>query len=211
MMPSHDSKIQSSKIKSGISTLLIFILGICLGILSKYLDSKPINELWFWLQTLDLGNFFSRMGVWLFLAVVIAKYSETPIKAALNIFLFFVSMVGAYYWYTVTFEGFNPKAYMMIWGGFSLVSPVLAYVTWHVRGKGWFSELIAIMILVFLSRQTFAFGFWYFDLMFLLELILYLIMIGILYKSPKQIVRVVGLSVIIFLLTAQINIFWGLL
>lgn len=211
MMPNQISEIQTSKIKSGISTLLIFILGICLGILSKYLDSKSINELWFWLQTLDLGNFFSRMGVWLFLAVVISKFSKTPIKAALNVFLFFVGMVGAYYWYTVSFEGFNPRAYMMIWGGFSLVSPVLAYVTWHVNGKTWFSELIAIMILVFLSRQTFAFGFWYFDLMHPLELVLYLMMIAILHKSPKQIVRVVGLSMIIFLLSAQISLFWGFL
>ena len=210
-MPSHDSKIQSSKIKSGLSTLLIFILGICLGILSKYLDSKLINELWFWLRALDLGNFFSRMGVWLFLAVVIARLSKTPIKAALDVFCFFVGMVGAYYWYTVTFLGFNPRSYMMIWGGFSLVSPILAYVTWYSKKEGWLSELIAIIILVFLSRQTFAFGFWYFDLMFPLELILYLIMIGILYQSPKQMMRVVGLSMLIFLLTAQINIFWGFL
>lgn len=211
MTPSHASNIETNKIKSGLNTFLIFALGICLGILSKYLDSKPINELWFWLQTLDLGNFFSRMGVWLFLAVVISKFSKTSIKAALNVFLFFVGMVGAYYWYTITFEGFNPKAYMMIWGGFSLVSPILAYVTWHVNGKTWFSELIAIMILVFLSRQTFAFGFWYFDLMYPLELVVYLMMIGILYQSPKQIIRVVGLSMIIFLLSAQISLFWGLL
>lgn len=80
-----------------------------------------------------------------------------------------------------------------------------------MNGKAWFSELIAIMILVFLSRQTFAFGFWYFDLMYPLELIMYLMMIGILYQSPKQIIRVVGLSMIIFLLSAQINLFWGLL
>lgn len=211
MMPSYVSEIQTSKIKSGLNIFLIFALGICLGILSKYLDSKPINELWFWLQALDLGNFFSRMGVWLFLAVVISKLSKTPIKATVNAFLFFVGMVGAYYWYTITFEGFNPKAYMMIWGGFSLVSPVLAYGTWHVNGRGWFSELIGIMILVFLSRQTFAFGFWYFDFMYPLELVLYLVMIGILYQSPKQIVRVVGLSMIIFLLSAQISLFWGLL
>ena len=100
---------------------------------------------------------------------------------------------------------------MMIWVGFSLVSPILAYVTWYSKKEGWLSELIAIIILVFLSRQTFAFGFWYFDLMFPLELILYLIMIGILYQSPKQMMRVVGLSMLIFLLTAQINIFWGFL
>ena len=49
---------------------LIFIVGVILGVISKVLDKTPSNLLPYFLEILDLRNFFSRMGVWIFLAVV---------------------------------------------------------------------------------------------------------------------------------------------
>ena len=87
---------------------LIFIVGIILGIVSKVLDTIPSNHVPYLLRFLDLGNFFSDMGIWLFLAVVISVYSQSPIRSAINVFLFFVGMVGSYYLYTVLVAGFFP-------------------------------------------------------------------------------------------------------
>ena len=65
------------------------------------------------------------MGVWIFLAVAISVYSKSPIRSAVNVFLFFVGMVGSYYLYTVLVADFFPKSYMMIWIIMTCISPFL--------------------------------------------------------------------------------------
>ena len=81
-------------------SLSVLLAGILLGTTSKILDETASNLLPPMLEVLDLRNFFSRMGIWLFFAVLISVYSKTPFRAATNVFLFFVGMVGSYYLYT---------------------------------------------------------------------------------------------------------------
>lgn len=190
---------------------LIFIVGIILGIVSKVLDTIPSNHVPYLLRFLDLGNFFSDMGIWLFLAVVISVYSQSPIRSAINVFLFFVGMVGSYYLYTVLVVGFFPKSYMMIWIVMTVISPFLAIVSWYAKGEGVIAIFISAIIFVFISRQTFAFGFWYFDIKNRLEFLLWIATFFVLFKSSKQITSVAAIGFILFLLTAQINILWGML
>lgn len=190
---------------------LIFIVGIILGIVSKVLDTIPSNHVPYLLRFLDLGNFFSDMGIWLFLAVVISVYSQSPIRSAINVFLFFVGMVGSYYLYTVLVAGFFPKSYMMIWIVMTVISPFLAIVSWYAKGEGVIAIFISAIIFVFISRQTFAFGFWYFDIKNRLEFLLWIATFFVLFKSSKQITSVAAIGFILLLLTAQINILWGML
>lgn len=189
----------------------IFIIGVLLGLTSKFLDEAASNVLPFLLETMDLGNFFSRMGVWIFIAIVISLYSKSPRRAAVNVFLFFVGMVGSYYFYTVTIAGFFPKSYMMIWLVMMIVSPVLAFGCWYVKDQAFMAIMISSIILMFMARQAFAFGFWYFDIRYSLEFLLLIATTIILYQSPKQIIKVVALGMFLFFLTAQMNIFWGML
>ena len=144
---------------------LIFIAGVILGIISKVLDTTSSNYLPYFLEIFDLRNYFSRMGVWIFLAVVISVYSKTPIRSAINVFLFFAGMVGSYYLYTVLVSGFFPKSYMMIWIIMTCISPFAAFVCWYAKGKGIIAISISSIIFMFISRQTFVFGFWYFDIL----------------------------------------------
>lgn len=190
---------------------LIFVAGIILGLTSKVLDTTSSNSLPYFLEILDLRNFFSRMGVWIFLAILISVYSKSPIRSAMNVFLFFVGMVGSYYLYTVLVAGFFPKSYMMIWIIMTFISPFLAFVSWYAKGKGIIAISISSIIFMFISRQSFAFGFWYFDIRNNLELLLWIVTIFVLYQSPKQIFRVVTIGAFLYLLTAQINLFWGML
>ena len=203
--------INLSTSRKFIYSISIFIVGVMLGVISKLLDETPSNYLPFLLETLDLSNFFSRMGVWLFISVIISLYSKSPIRSAINVFLFFVGMVGSYYLYTIAIAGFFPRSYMMIWVAMTIVSPLLAFVCWYAKGKGPIAIFISAVIFMFMSRQAFVFGFWYFDVRYILELVLLIFTIFILYQSPKQIIKVVTIGVLIFFLTAQFNIFWGML
>ena len=192
------------------STLLL-LTGVILGVISKVLDTTPSNYLPYVLQLFDLGNFFSSMGIWIFLAVVISVYSKTPIRSAINVFLFFVGMVSSYYLYTVFVAGFFPKSYMMIWIFLTCVSPFLAFVCWYAKGRGIIALAISSIIFMFISRQAFVFGFWYFDLRNILDFLLWIAAIFVLYQSPKQIIQVVSIGLLLFFLTAQVHLFMGLL
>ena len=71
----------SLKIKI-ITTLIIFLVGIVLGFVSKWLDSRTFDNAI--LDYLDLGNFFSNMAIWLFIALAISIYSKSPKNASIK-------------------------------------------------------------------------------------------------------------------------------
>ncbi|HBI03442.1 MAG TPA: hypothetical protein DDY49_05370 [Paenibacillaceae bacterium] len=189
---------------------LLFIVGVILGVISKVLDTTPSNYLPYFLEIIDLGNFFSRMGIWISLAVAISVYSKSPVRSAINVFLFFVGMVSSYYLYTVLVAGFFPKSYMMIWIIMTCISPLFAFVCWYAKGNGIIAIFISSIIFMFISRQAFGFGIWYFYIKYNLELLLWIGMIFVLYQSPKQIIKVVTIGLILLLLTAEISL-WGML
>ena len=192
-------------------SLSVLLAGILLGVTSKILDETASNLLPPILEVMDLRNFFSRVGIWIFFAVLISVYSKTPFRAATNVFLFFAGMVGSYYLYTVLVAEFFPKSYMMIWIAMAFISPFMAFLSWYARGNGIIPIIISAFIFMFITKQAFAFGFWYLDIRNSLELILWIGTFFILYQSPKQMVKVVTIGVLAFFLIASLNLFWGIL
>lgn len=74
-------------------TIGIIISGFALGILQKWIDGSSNDILPALLQQLDIRNYFGRLAIWILLATIISVYSKTPLRASINTFLFFISML----------------------------------------------------------------------------------------------------------------------
>lgn len=186
-----------------INTILIFILGITLGIFSKWLDNLSINNSIWWqniIDFLDLRNLFSLFGIWIFIAVIISVFSSTPKRACLNVLLFFIGMTVSYHLYTILFSGFNPLNYMMIWYSITLISPLLAYICWYSKGKGKIPFIISTLILTVMSLSSFSIGLWYFDINSIIDLLLFVGTILILHTNYKRTIYSIIFSLILSLI-----------
>ena len=115
----------------------IALAGLMTGVAIKLFD----------LYTTNLGNLFSQVSVWILIGSVIAAYSSTPKRAAVNVFLFCAGMLATYY-LTAEWTG-QPYSFAFIygWGIFSLFSPVFAFFTWYAKGKTIVSRFLCVGIL----------------------------------------------------------------
>ena len=186
----------------------IALAGIAIGVLQKWLDSCAVNELPLLFQRLDIGNYFGRFAIWILLGTVISVHAKTPIRAAINTFLFFICMVAGYYVYCNYVLGFLPRAYMMVWVIFSLVSPILAFICWYAKGEGIIAVLISACIIGVLFSQAFLItqGFY---VTHLTEVITWLIGVILLIRKPKETVQELAISLPIAFVYQLLIPYWG--
>lgn len=156
-----------------INTILILCFGIVLGTFAKFLDTTASNTLPFIFEYLDISNFLGRFAIWLLIALYIAIYSHSSIRASLNVLVFFIGMVSSYYLYSYFVAGFFTKNYAMIWLGFTAISPLLAFVCWYAKGKSKISFILSVIIIAILFKFTFIYGWIYFDVYSILEVIVF--------------------------------------
>ncbi|HBF9370436.1 TPA: hypothetical protein KO297_002070 [Clostridioides difficile] len=156
-----------------INTIFILCFGMVLGTFAKFLDTTASNTLPFIFEYLDISNFFGRFAIWLLIALYIAIYSHSSIRASLNVLVFFIGMVSSYYLYSYFVAGFFPKNYAMIWLGFTVISPLLAFICWYAKGKSKISFILSVIIIAILFNFTFIYGWIYFDVYSILEVIVF--------------------------------------
>lgn len=197
----------SFKVQSMV-TIGVILFGFVLGVLQKWIDGSPSNIFPLLIQQLDIGNYFGRLAIWILLATGISVYSRSPLRASINTFLFFISMLAGYYLYCNYVLGFLPKAYMMIWIAISFASILMAYLCWYAKGEGMIAIILSSAIIGVLFAQAFSLvqGFYMYDLM---EVITWLIGVIILYRKPKEFVIELGLSVVIAYMYQLVIPHWG--
>ena len=171
------------------NSMMIFLFGIALGVFSKWLDNMSLNDSIWWqhiLGIIDLGNVLSSLGVWILIAVCISIYSNSPLRASINVFIFFLGMCVSYHIYTIVFAGFNPMNYMLIWYGITLISPFMAFVCWYAKGNGIIAFIIKVSIITVMILCSFAIGMWYFDFTSIINTILFITTLVVLYDTPNK-------------------------
>lgn len=121
-----------------LNPISMFIIGVLLGIISRFLD----------IYTQNLGNIFSQMAIWILFGVLISIYSETKKKAMLNIFPFCIGMLITYYFVAFITKGVYSNLIIICWTIFALGSPILAYFTWLTKERGIFPKIICVGIIL---------------------------------------------------------------
>lgn len=173
-----------------LSAVIIFFIGVGLGIFQKWVESIALEDTIWWhriLEVLDLGNFFSEPAIWFLLALTIAVFSCSALRAALNVFVFFAGMCIAYHLSSVLFAGFNPASYMMIWYGLTAASPFLAVICWYAKGRSVVSIILDVLIFAVFTLACLGIGYVYVTYKGILFLLTFIAAPVVLYKSPKQI------------------------
>ena len=183
---SNNNLTTFNKIKNSI---IVFVFGIVLGVFSKWLDNLSLNDSIWWqhiLGIIDLGNVLSSLGVWILIAVCISIYSNSPLRASINVFIFFLGMCVSYHIYTIAFVGFNPRNYMLIWYGITLISPFMEFVCWYAKGNGIIAFIVKVAIITVMILCSFAIGMWYFDFTSIINTIFFITTLVVLYDTPKE-------------------------
>lgn len=191
-------------------TLGVILLGFLLGTLQKWIDGTGGSNLPLILQQLDIGNYFGRLAIWILLGSIISVYSESPVRAGINTFVFFISMLAGYYLYCNFVLGFLPKAYMMMWLLFAFASFFMAYFCWYAKGEGIIAILISSVIIGVLLAQTINLnitqGFYVYHS---LEVVTWLIGVILLRRTLKEYAIEIGLSVVIAFVYQLVMPHWG--
>ena len=180
-----------------IDTIAILFLGIALGTFSKFLDNTAGNDLPYLFEYLDIRNFLGRFAMWVLIATCISIYSNSSIRASINVFVFFAGMVTSYYLYSKFVAGFFPKSYAMIWVGFTAISPMLAFICWYAKGKSRLSFTLSTMIIAVLFQMTFVYGWSYCEMRSILDLIVFVIGCVVLKRNTikdSMIMLVIGVA-----------------
>ncbi|MGE7183951.1 hypothetical protein ACQKKK_08050 [Peribacillus sp. NPDC006672] len=162
------------KIKNRIPDLIIcLILGTALGIISKYLDTISVDGSW-WTYILHyIADLFTRLGIWILIATIIAAYSKTLIRAAINTFMFFMGMLISYYIYSAYLFGFFPASYFIFWGSLALVSPLLAIIVWKAKNNVQLAFILPALPMGLLLSLSLGMGLFYMNLSYIEELLMY--------------------------------------
>lgn len=172
-----------------INTIAAFFLGIALGIFSKFLDFRQAQLPGVLMAidgALDIHNFLGRFAIWALIALCISVYSNSAIRASVNVFVFFLGMVTSYYLYSNYVAGFFPRSYAMIWFGFTIISPFLAFICWYAKGKSKSAWMLSALILAVLFNMTFVYGWGYFEARSILELAVFMIGVAVLRRDTLK-------------------------
>ncbi|MFT4145550.1 MAG: hypothetical protein QM644_13935 [Mobilitalea sp.] len=145
----------------------VTLLGFILGIVSKYSDTIPSNHGLYGAVLHCISYITTELGIWIFLATVIAMYSYNHISAMINTTSFFLAMLTGYYLFSRYVCGFYSINVIIYWVTVAFISSLGAFIVWFGKGSGWLSNIFAAMPIGVL----FALGYNFFNTIFTVQCI----------------------------------------
>ncbi|PQD93641.1 hypothetical protein CYL18_18845 [Pradoshia eiseniae] len=178
---------------------------------SKYLDTVAVDGSWVTNVLHFLGDLFTRLGIWVWIATLVAAYSKTWRRAAMNTFVFFLGMLLSYYIYSAYLFGFFPTSYFIGWGGIAIISPLLAAVVWKAKDNERLAMILPALPMGLMLSLSLSIGLFYVDLAHFEELIMYVFLCVVFYKNPKQMIVSIGLSIIMAIIICISPLYFSVL
>lgn len=196
------------KFKKKPNLIACLVFGITLGTISKYLDTISFVDGNRWMIILNyFGDLFTRIGIWILIATLIAIYSKTKISSASNTFIFFIGMLISYYLYSAYLLGFFPFRYFIFWFIIAIISPFLAIIAWEAKNNVRLAYILPALPMGLLLNYSIGIGLVYIYLNRIEELIMYVVLCIVFYKEPKQMAAIVVFSFIVAFLVKQFSPF----
>ena len=90
----------------------------------------------------------AQMSLWILIGVVISLFSRSRKLAMVNIFLFCMGMLAAYYVTAEVTHAVYGWSFIKGWAVFACFSPIMAYLVTLAKRKGFLPFLIKIGVLV---------------------------------------------------------------
>lgn len=172
----------------------VVIFGLLLGYIAKATDNVPF-----------IGELTTELGIWVFAATLIAVYSRYPFSAAINVMIFFLSVLCSYYIYGQLVLGFFPRSYFMGWLIVSFLSTAAGFVVWFSKGTGATAIITAALPIAVLFAWGYP-AFYTYRLTLFLTLIFGLLLNVLLPKGRKQMAIVFVLSIILAFLISKFHL-----
>jgi hypothetical protein len=174
--------------------ILSLVFGILLGAIAKYLDTVSVDGRWGSYFLSYLADIFTRPGIWVLIGTILAAYSKTLLRAALNTFLFFIGMLISYYVYSAYLFGFFPTSYFLLWSSAAIGSPFLAIIVWKAKNDPRLAFVLPALPMGLLLSLSLGIGLFYVYVFYVEELMMYMVLGIIFYRTGKQMAIVVMLS-----------------
>lgn len=180
-------------------TVLFLLLGFSLGLMVKWLNMINPNAIPKILRSLDVRNLFARTPVWVMISLAITLFSRNPRRAALNVLLFLVGVMGSYCLFSYLWGGKLPDQHnLLLWGIVTVVSSLAAFGVWYARCRGLLGTVISAVIIAYFILQVFSFtaNFSHFDLTYgVAEVFILIAVIMMLYVGITQCLISVGAAI----------------
>lgn len=171
--------------------------GLALGFLAAYLEPLVDNGGALLAFLSWLNELFSRLGIWIFAALLLSIFCKSSAAAMRNAALFFSGRLLGYVLYGLILSGTFSGDFLLLGLLSILIGPVWILLAWYGKGEEFPSLLLASLSTGLLLQQGIGISLAFFSFKHIEELILFALLL-IAYRRPaKQTLILGGASIVV--------------
>ncbi|MBR6472873.1 MAG: hypothetical protein IKS99_03975 [Firmicutes bacterium] len=161
----REPELGTSKAASILSTILVLMFGVCIGVFREAVHYFSTNSTIWWqdiVKDLEFDMVFEKLPVWFMLGLTVAVCSQRPLKAAINELVFFIGVIVGFHLLPKIFADAEVPESTSKWIMIAAISVPLAVVFWYSKSRSWGSIAFDCLILGVMGAYCFECGLVYF-------------------------------------------------